>query len=64
MKKRVQKKSKSLFSIANVIVVSVTFILCVSVVAEIFIPSYKTNPLLYALMGTVVGLLLRSMNQN
>lgn len=61
--KHIYKKAQRYVTIPNVIVAVTTGLLIVSVLAEIFVPTYHTNPLLYGLMGTVVGLTIRSINK-
>lgn len=58
-----KKKPNNFFSTPNLIVIVATGLLIISVLAEIIVPTYKTNPLLYGLMGTIVGLTIRSMNK-
>jgi hypothetical protein len=38
-------------------------LLAISVIAEIFIPTYKTNPLLYTAFGIIAGAVIKSMGK-
>lgn len=58
-----KKNKKSFFTLPALIVTVTTGLLVVSVIAEIFVPTYHTNPLLYGLMGTVVGLTINSIRK-
>lgn len=60
MTKQKNRKSNGFFNLPALIVTVTTVLLVISVIAEIFIPTYHTNPLLYGLMGTVVGLTINS----
>lgn len=61
MKKR-NRKQHTTYEINTSLIVFLLMLLLlsISVIAEILIPTYKTNPLLYAAFGTIAGLTIKS----
>lgn len=57
-----KKKEPTTISTSSVVFVLIATAVVISVVAEIFVPTYHTNPLLYGALGTIAGLFFRGMN--
>lgn len=51
------------FKIGGIIMLLMVITLIISVIAEIFVPTYKTNPLFYGLIGAIGGLFFKSLDK-
>lgn len=59
MKKHMPKKKKDRYEFnktGNTVLIIITVAVVGSVIAEVFVPTYKTNPLFYTFAGTIAGL--------
>jgi len=64
MGKKIRKtRGKKMINISGIIMLLMVLMLFISVIAEIFIPTYKTNPLFYGLIGAVGGLFFKSLDE-
>lgn len=61
-KRRQSDKFNLTRNVGSIVMISMILMLFISIVAEIFIPTYKTNPLFYGLIGGVGGLFYKSIS--
>ena len=55
-----KKQSTTKFTFSNIVFFTMLGLLAISVIAEIFIPTYKTNPLLYTTFGVIAGFVFKN----
>lgn len=61
-KKRRRKSIRPANNISSIVMLLMVVMLFISVIAEIFVPTYKTNPLFYGLIGAIGGLFFKSLD--